>query len=206
MDPGGGQIPGGLQEYQAPVPGDDIVLSIDEPLQYDTEEAWPEPSSPPRLKAGWPSSWTPVPVTSWPWPAEHAHGGGARHRARASSPAHLVRAPFERPGSTGGRVRTARLAGDQPVEAPSASAFTNVYEPGSVEKLVTISAALASGAISPTENFEVPGTYDVAGTPSRTRGGTPHCIGRPPISWLIRLTSAPSRSPSVWACRHYFLI
>ena len=39
MDPAGGQIPGGLQEYQAPVRGDDLVLSIDEPLQYDAEQA-----------------------------------------------------------------------------------------------------------------------------------------------------------------------
>ena len=39
MDPAGGQIPGGLQQYQAPVRGDDLVVSIDEPLQYDTEEA-----------------------------------------------------------------------------------------------------------------------------------------------------------------------
>ena len=39
MDPAGGQIPGALQEYQAPVRGDDLVLSIDEPLQYETEEA-----------------------------------------------------------------------------------------------------------------------------------------------------------------------
>ena len=39
MDPAGGQIPGGLQEYRAPVRGDDLVLSIDEPLQYDAEQA-----------------------------------------------------------------------------------------------------------------------------------------------------------------------
>ena len=38
MDPAGGQIPGGVQEYQAPVRGDDLVLSIDESLQYDAEE------------------------------------------------------------------------------------------------------------------------------------------------------------------------
>ena len=39
MDPAGGQIPGGVQEYQAPVRGDDLVLSIDEPLQYEAEQA-----------------------------------------------------------------------------------------------------------------------------------------------------------------------
>jgi cell division protein FtsI (penicillin-binding protein 3) len=49
-------------------------------------------------------------------------------------------------------------------EAPSNSALTQVYEPGSVFKLVTFSAALANGVITPSESFNVPdalplGTY-----------------------------------------------
>jgi cell division protein FtsI (penicillin-binding protein 3) len=49
-------------------------------------------------------------------------------------------------------------------EASSNAALTQVYEPGSVFKLVTFSAALAGGVISPTQNFTVPdalplGTY-----------------------------------------------
>ena len=41
-------------------------------------------------------------------------------------------------------------------ESPSNSAVTQVYEPGSVFKLVTFSAALADGLITPTQQLEVP--------------------------------------------------
>ena len=49
-------------------------------------------------------------------------------------------------------------------EAPSNSAVTQVYEPGSVFKLVTFSAALAAGVTTPNQAIEVPaslpmGTY-----------------------------------------------
>lgn len=49
-------------------------------------------------------------------------------------------------------------------ESPSNAALTQVYEPGSVFKLVTFSGALANGVISPNQNFTVPdalplGTY-----------------------------------------------
>ncbi len=42
------------------------------------------------------------------------------------------------------------------VEAPSNSALTQVYEPGSVFKLVTFSAALADGVITPASTLSVP--------------------------------------------------
>ncbi len=50
------------------------------------------------------------------------------------------------------------------VQAPSNSALTQVYEPGSVFKLVTFSAALQDGVIGPSQSFSVPdslpiGTY-----------------------------------------------
>jgi cell division protein FtsI (penicillin-binding protein 3) len=41
-------------------------------------------------------------------------------------------------------------------EAPSNSAVTQVYEPGSVFKLVTFSAALAAGAVTPNQAISVP--------------------------------------------------
>jgi cell division protein FtsI (penicillin-binding protein 3) len=43
-------------------------------------------------------------------------------------------------------------------EAPSNTAVTQVYEPGSVFKLVTFSAALAAGVTSPNQPIEVPGS------------------------------------------------
>lgn len=39
QDPGGREIPGGLRELRASVPGDDLVLTLDRALQYETERA-----------------------------------------------------------------------------------------------------------------------------------------------------------------------
>jgi len=48
-----------------------------------------------------------------------------------------------------------------PVEAPSNLAMTTVYEPGSVFKLVTFSAALQDGIITPSQVFTVPNTLTI---------------------------------------------
>ena len=50
----------------------------------------------------------------------------------------------------------------QPVEASSATSLTNVYEPGSVNKLITISAALQKGVIKPSDVFTIPNSYRVS--------------------------------------------
>jgi cell division protein FtsI (penicillin-binding protein 3) len=46
-------------------------------------------------------------------------------------------------------------------EAPSNSAVTQVYEPGSVFKLVTFSAALAAGLTTPNQVIQVPGSLQM---------------------------------------------
>jgi cell division protein FtsI (penicillin-binding protein 3) len=170
MDPAGGQIPGGLQEYQAPVRGDDLVLSIDEPLQYETEEALARAIVAAQADSGMAlimdsRTGDLLAVADLTMPT-------------ASEPSTMQEPPalpiwFVPPGGqdTTTTVATttpggglAGVASAQPVEAPSASAFTTVYEPGSVEKLVTVSAALSAGAIQPADYFSIPDTYDVAGS------------------------------------------
>jgi len=164
VDPAGHQIPGAANRYEAPVPGDDLVLSIDEPLQYDAEEALARAIV-----------------------AAQAHSGMALVMDRrtgdllavaeltmpsASDPETLHEPPalpvwFLPPTGSGGAAgisAKASIASEQPVEAPTASAFTTVYEPGSVEKLVTMSGALAAGVIVPSDTFSIPSSYDVAGT------------------------------------------
>ena len=159
MDPAGGQIPGGLQEYQAPVRGDDLVLSIDEPLQYDAEQALARAIVAAQANSGIAlimnsrtGELLAVAQLTMPNPSEPA--------TKSEPPALPVW--FVPPGAVSGHG--ASVASDQPVEAPSASAFTTVYEPGSVEKLVTVSAALATKAVQPNDYFSVPDPYEVAGS------------------------------------------
>jgi cell division protein FtsI (penicillin-binding protein 3) len=168
LDPAGGEIPGGLQQYQAPVRGDDLVLSIDEPLQYDTEQALARAIVAAGAQSGiamimdtktgellsvanltMPS--TSDPVTEHEPPAVPVTFATPTTSAPASATASTTSSVP--PGGP-----------PQPVEAPTASAFTNVYEPGSVNKLITISAALSEGVIVPSDHFIIPNTYNVAGT------------------------------------------
>ena len=159
MDPAGGQIPGGLQEYQAPVRGDDLVLSIDEPLQYDAEQALARAIVAAQADSG-------IALIMNSRTGELLAVAQLTMPSR-SEPTTMSEPPalpvwFVPPGAVSGHG--ASVASAQPVEAPSASAFTTVYEPGSVEKLVTVSAALSTEAVQPNDYFSIPDTYDVAGT------------------------------------------
>ncbi|MGH9057118.1 MAG: peptidoglycan D,D-transpeptidase FtsI family protein [Acidimicrobiales bacterium] len=152
IDPQGRQLPGGLQEYQAPVAGDDLLLSIDEPLQYQAEQALAQAIVAARAKGG--IALIMDSKTGEILADANLVMPGPGNTQPAAVPVNIP-AP---PGTSG----TAPQA--QPVEAPSASAFTRVYEPGSVNKLITISAALQTGVIKPSDLFTIPDTYQVAGT------------------------------------------
>ena len=155
IDPQGRQIAGGLDQYQAPLGGQDLVLSIDEPLQYDAEQALAQAIV-----------------------AAHAQGGiallmdtktgqilaDAQLTMPAAGGRQVPAVPVSIPSPDKSSSSAAPAPQAQPVEAPSASAFTRVYEPGSVNKLVTISAALETGVIKPSDVFTIPNTYSVAGT------------------------------------------
>jgi cell division protein FtsI (penicillin-binding protein 3) len=149
IDPQGNQLPGGLQQYKAPIAGQDLVLSIDEPLQYEAEQALAQAIV-----------------------AAHAHGGIALLMDSRTGEI-LADAQLTMPGA--GSTQKPAVPVDikappgsqsqqqaQPVEASSASAFTQVYEPGSVNKLITISAALQTGLIQPGDIFTIPNTYRVS--------------------------------------------
>jgi cell division protein FtsI (penicillin-binding protein 3) len=183
MDPAGGQIPGALQGYQAPVRGDDLVLSIDEPLQYETEEALARAIVAAQADSGMAlimdsrtGDLLAVAQLTMPTPSEPV-----TMQEPPALPIWFV-PPGSSPPSTGsgpGNGGLANVASAQPVEAPSASAFTTVYEPGSVEKLVTVSAALSTDAIQPNDYFSIPDTYDVAG--SLFSDAWPH----PTLDWSV---------------------
>jgi cell division protein FtsI (penicillin-binding protein 3) len=155
-DPEGHELPGGLQEYKAPVAGDDLVLSIDEPLQYDAEQALAQAIVAAGAKSG-------IAILMDRKTGEILADAQLTMPGADTTTTPAVPVDIPSPGATTDGATTASKQ-VQPVEEPSASSFTQVYEPGSVNKLITISAALQEGVIKPSDTFSIPNTYDVAGT------------------------------------------
>jgi cell division protein FtsI (penicillin-binding protein 3) len=151
IDPSGHPIPGGGQGYRAPEAGDDLVLSLDEPLQYETEQALAQAIVAARAKAG-------IALLM------NSKTGQILADAQLTMPSRGNTLPPAVPVNVATAAASTPASSAQPVEAPSATAFTRVYEPGSVNKLITISAALQAGVIKPTDVFTIPDSYQVAGT------------------------------------------
>jgi cell division protein FtsI (penicillin-binding protein 3) len=127
VDLGGDPIPGSVTQDTPAVNGRDVLTTIDEALQYQTEQALAKGI----LAAGAPSG-TAVVMD--------------RRTAQLLAVASMVR------------------HGRTVVEAPSEQAFTSVYEPGSVSKIITLSAALEQGDITPSTELNIPDELQVAGT------------------------------------------
>jgi len=126
-DPDGRTIPGGERQLEPALRGDDLVLTIDRSMQYETERALAAQVA-----------------------AKGAKGGVA-----------IV----SRPG-TGEILALANLGTDpetgevRPVG--NNMAVTAVYEPGSVNKVITVAAALEEGLVSPTTELVVPDSLQVS--------------------------------------------
>ncbi|MDQ6839344.1 MAG: penicillin-binding protein 2, partial [Actinomycetota bacterium] len=153
-DPSGHQITGGLQQYQAPVAGQDLVLTLDNSLQYDAEQAVAQAIVAANAKSG-------IAVLMDRRTGDILADAQLSMPGPGTSTSPAVPVEISPPAGTAPAV----MNGTQPVEAASASSFTQVYEPGSVNKLITISGALQQGSITPSSTFTIPNTYDVAGTP-----------------------------------------
>ncbi len=120
-DADGRTIPGGFQDEVAPQPGDDLVLTIDQTLQYAAEDLVRKAVIASKSKAGWAVIMNP-------------RTGDVLAMAN-------IRAT-EAPGGT--EVSKAN------------NAVIDVFEPGSVNKLITIAAAVNEGLVSPSTIFQVP--------------------------------------------------
>jgi len=140
-DPRGSPIPGGLQQYSPPTRGQDLVLTIDESLQYQTEQALASEIVAARAKGGMALMMD-------------SRTGELLAAANLVTP----------PPSASADPSTPPPPWPQPVPAPSATTFTNVYEPGSVNKLITVSAALQEGTVRPAERFSIPNSIQVGDT------------------------------------------
>ncbi len=162
-DPKGSQIPGGYRQYQAPVNGQDLVLTIDEALQAQTEQALANQIVAAKAKSGTAAimdtstgellavaSLTAQPTTT-----------SSTTTANPTCPATALLAAGTATGTATTAIPPTAKTPAAPATCPptpsaSASPFTNVFEPGSMSKLVTISAALEGGVMVPSDHFSVP--------------------------------------------------
>jgi len=185
QSPGGVTLPGSSTGGHPATPGTGLELTIDESVQYVSEQALAAEIVAAHAASGMAivmdvksgDILAMADLTATPTGA--AGSAGATGPARATTVADPTTAT-----ATGGSGATASAAASTlpsgVEEAPSNSALTQVYEPGSVFKLVTFSSALADGLITPDQDFSVPdslpmGTYtfhDAETHPTETLSAT----------------------------------
>jgi cell division protein FtsI (penicillin-binding protein 3) len=123
-----GQPYDGLRELQAPVRGDDLVLTLDRSLQFETERALANEII-----------------------IANADGGIAIVMETGTGEILALANLSRNPDGQG-----------PPVPAEKNLALTNVYEPGSVNKLITIAGALEEGLVRADTKLTVPYKLKVA--------------------------------------------
>jgi cell division protein FtsI (penicillin-binding protein 3) len=164
ISPDGVPLPGKTTKSSPTVPGTGVELTVDEPLQYVTEQSLSAEILASHAKSG-------IAIVM------NTHTGDIL--AMANLVAKTVQPPTPKvapppppaatvPGSPPSSTTTTTTPPPPPpittvVQAPQNLALTQVYEPGSVFKLVTFSAALQDGIISPDEVFTVPNTLTIDG-------------------------------------------
>jgi cell division protein FtsI (penicillin-binding protein 3) len=126
-DPEGRTIPGGEHQREPAERGDDLVLTIDRSMQYETERALAAQIV-----------------------AKGAKGGTAIV-SRPETGEILALANFTTEPETGEIVATGNNMG-----------VTAVYEPGSVNKVITVAAAIEEGLVTPDTELTVPDHLQVS--------------------------------------------
>ena len=139
VDPNDNPIPGGLREFQPAVNGQDLVLTVDEALQAEAEQA---------LAAA---------ITS----AKARSGMAVVMDTQTGELLAVASLSTQSPDGKPCDAATATTP-CSPTPTPSADPLTTVFEPGSMSKLVTISEALQDGVLVPSNRFSVPDTLKVA--------------------------------------------
>jgi cell division protein FtsI (penicillin-binding protein 3) len=144
----GRTIPQGGEEVRPAVAGDDLVLTIDLGMQYATEQALLAQVE----RIGADGAWA---IVSNPRTGE------------IYAMASVDRGPAAGAGDdASGDAAEGAAADAEPSGAPRISsvnaALTTVYEPGSVNKVITMAGALEEGLVSPTTPMEVPDRLQVS--------------------------------------------
>jgi cell division protein FtsI (penicillin-binding protein 3) len=187
--PDGVTLPGGADAAVAATPGTSVELTVDQSVQYVAEQALAAEISASHaysgtavvmdVKTGDVLAMANLQSTT----GSSTTGAGATPPTTTTtttappSSAAASTSSNASTGSAGGTPSTASDASSGPTlvsrsdtlppgveEAPNNTAVTQVYEPGSVFKLVTFSAALAAGITNPSQVIQVPaslpmGTY-----------------------------------------------
>jgi len=164
--PDGVTLPGTTRASVAAVPGTGVELTIDESVQYVAEQALAAEISASHafsgtavvmdVKTGDIVAMADLQATT----GTATTGAGTPSGNGAITVADTTNSAGNASQSSSGPSLVSR-AGTLPAgvkEAPSNTADTQVYEPGSVFKLVTFSAALAAGVTTPNQPIEVPGS------------------------------------------------
>ncbi len=142
-------VPDGVVSYTPPVPGATLRLTIDSTLQYYVEKVLASEMETSRAIGG-----TAVVMD--------VKTGQILAMASLSAPP-LPGAPLTPPGFPSGATPVdARVS--LPTESWINTAVDSVYEPGSVAKIATFTAALEHHVITPTSKFLVPDQLYVGGT------------------------------------------
>ena len=170
--PDGVTIPGTGKASLAPQPGEGLELTMDESVQYVAEQALAAEISASHAYSGTAVVMDVKTGDILAMADLQATTGSATTGAAPSAPSAPAGAVTvadttgtASPSTSGPTlVSQADTLPAGVKEAPSNTAVTQVYEPGSVFKLVTFSAALAAGVTTPNQPIEVPaslamGTY-----------------------------------------------
>ena len=170
--PDGATLPGSVGTGAAAVPGSGVELTIDESVQYIAEQALGAEIVASHAQGG---TAVVMDVKSGDilamadLRATSSASGSAASGSAASGSAASGSAASRSAVPAGSGAGASRAAASGPTlvssavtlptgveEAPSNTAVTQVYEPGSVFKLVTFSAALAAGIVHPNQVLAVP--------------------------------------------------
>ncbi|HXY28095.1 MAG TPA: penicillin-binding protein 2, partial [Acidimicrobiales bacterium] len=151
--PSGVALPQSAAGQVSTTPGTGIELTLDTQLQYESEQALARAIESSNAVSG-----TAVVMDVKTGQVLSIANLVATHPAPLGPPA----AAADGGAATGGVVPIG--PNDAVDEAPSNLAVTQLYEPGSVFKLVTFSAALQDGLINPNQVFNVPDTMQLDGS------------------------------------------
>lgn len=132
----GAPLPAGVTELVPPKPGDNLVLSLDKAIQFNTEQALGAEIVSSQALSGTAIIMNPQ---------------NGQILAMANLVGTSSTSPQSSPSNSGSTNKITGYA-----EAPTNMAVTNVYEPGSVAKIATFAAALEKGIITPESKVVVP--------------------------------------------------